>query len=417
MPVLPSFKMQDVALLKAERCGRLKWDHGMEVLIGGKGKASMGYDYALPEVRAYKLALIREVLEEYRPDGIELDFVFTNTGFFKEGMEDKNIRIMNAFVAEIRKTAEEVGKAQGRQFKIMARTHHAREANFEHSIDIETWLREKSIDYIVGEIEGVCMEPYTPGLEWISRAANDAGGAAYIRPPRRVYDERTNYPAIEMVHALSQTLRYQGFAGMYLGYLPWPLADEEYRVLREAAYPEIFARRDNIYFLAPREGEMGKPSTTPYRKLPQTLDEGETFSAEIFIADDVGKAKEDEEMREPVLTLRFESFCIEDDFTVRVNGMDLPRKQAEITHYRGLKFKSYFPGPIQAPLGFEAHWLKYRLPVELVRQGKNSVEVTITKKSKIATFRRGINGVEIPMFYRDFERPLGLGVERIQAQG
>ena len=73
---------------------------------------------------------------------------------------------------------------------------------------------------------------------------------------------------IEMYRALGQTLQGQGYAGMYLGYLPWPLSDREYQILREVAYPDAHARRNKRYVLQPREGEMGQPTTTPERPLP-----------------------------------------------------------------------------------------------------------------------------------------------------
>ena len=69
--------------------------------------------------------------------------------------------------------------------------------------------------------------------------------------------ERVGLPSIEMYRALSQTLAWQGYAGMYLGYMPWPLAEREYQILREVAYPQVHARRDKRYLLQPREGVLG----------------------------------------------------------------------------------------------------------------------------------------------------------------
>ena len=81
--VFPSIKLQDGSVPYGERCGKLKWERGQEVCIGEEGRAEWSYDYANPEVRDYKLALIREVLEDYRADGIELDYLFGGV-YFKE---------------------------------------------------------------------------------------------------------------------------------------------------------------------------------------------------------------------------------------------------------------------------------------------------------------------------------------------
>ena len=65
-------------------------------------------------------------------------------------------------------------------------------------------------------------------------------------------------PSIEMYRALGQTLAVQGYAGMYLGYMPWPFAEREYQILREVGYPQVHARSDKRYLLQPREGVLGR---------------------------------------------------------------------------------------------------------------------------------------------------------------
>ena len=49
---------------------------------------------------------------------------------------------------------------------------------------------------------------------------------------------------------------------------------------------------------------------------------------------------------------------------------------------------------IQAPLGFSAHWFRYRLPLDLLRQGVNTLEVTQVEACPTATFERSINGAQ-----------------------
>ena len=143
--------------------------------------------------------------------------------------------------------------------------------------------------------------------------------------------------------------------------------------------------------------------------------EGETAKVNLFIADDVDAAKADGEMRKPVLTIRFSFFCIEDEYEIRFNGETLPIEEFEITDERGLEMRLRLAGSmsVQAPLGMSAHWFRCKLPIDLVKQGDNLIEVEMGKFESRAGFTRSINGAEVVMRNRDMERPEGFDVERL----
>jgi hypothetical protein len=300
----------------------------------------------------------------------------------------------------------------------MVRVCLEREDNLAMGLDVEAWLADGSVDFVVGQDKRVLGDTQ-PMPEWLPVAANAAGGAAYYRPPRRVYDERTGLPSIEMTRALSQTLDQGGYAGLYHGYMSWPLDDKEYRFLREAAFPEVTRRKPKRYYLQPREGVEGEPTTTTERQLPVALEEGKTERLGIWVADDVDGARADGEMRKPILTLRFSFFCIDDDVEFRFNGRVVPWEDAEITDERGLTMATKLAGSmnIQAPLSMSAHWFRFRLERDEVRRGENIVEVECRSKDGRAGFTRSLNGVEILMRYRDMERPEGLRIDRVAPGG
>ena len=114
LQVFPSLKLQDSARPGGERSGGLKEQYGAAVCIGDAGRAEWCYDYAQEAVQEYKLAIIGEVLEGYRADGLELDFCFDNF-YFKQDDVENNIPLMNGFVAKVRALAAEIGARQGRQ--------------------------------------------------------------------------------------------------------------------------------------------------------------------------------------------------------------------------------------------------------------------------------------------------------------
>lgn len=411
--VFPSIKLQDGSVRYGERCGSLKWDRGKEVCIGEEGGAEWAYDYSLKEVRDYKLALIREVLEDYEADGIELDYKF-GAAYFKSDAGDEGTATMNAFVAEVRELATQIGQKQGREVGVMARADLLRDVNLSSNLDVEQWLKDGLLDYVVGQDPYVVAETGVR-QQWLPDAANTGNAGAYYRPPRRVYDERVGLPSIDMYRALNQTLATDGWAGQYHGYLLWPFADREYQMLRELAHPEVHARSPKRYVVQPREGVLGEPTTTPHRQVPVELVEGETSKVNLWIADDIESAKADGEMRKPVLTIRFSFFCIEDEYQIRFNGQALPLSEAEITDERGLEMRVKLRGgmDLQAPEGMSAHWFRFKLPIELVKRGDNLVEVEMKKFEPRAGFTRSINGVEVLMRYKDMQRPEGFDVDRV----
>ena len=417
LKVFPSLKLQDSARPGSERFGRLKEQHGAAVCIGDAGRAEWCYDYAQEAVQGYKLALIGELLEGYQPDGLELDFCFDNFYFKKDEIQEK-APLMTEFVAKVRALAEEIGARQGRKIPLMARVHLHEEDNLAVGLDVEAWLRAGSLDWVVGQDANVLVDP---GIQapWMAEVAENAGAVAYYRPPRRIYDERVGLPSIEMYRALSQTLAWQGYAGMYLGYMPWPLAEREYQILREVAYPQVHARRDKRYCYSRAKGVIGEETSTPERQVPEQLLEGETVALDIWVADDVESARRDRRDAPGHFDAALFFFCIEDEIEMRFNGRVLSRAEAEISDERALTIPVQLAGgmAVQAPLGFSAHWFRFRLAPEEVRRGANRVEIEVKKLEARAGFVRSINGAEILLRYKDFVRPEGLGRERIAPPG
>ena len=67
---------------------------------------------------------------------------------------------------------------------------------------------------------------------------------------------------------------------------------------------------------------------------------------------------------------------------------------AEISDERALTIATNLAGgmEVQAPLGMSAHWFRYTLPVDLLHQGYNSLEVSTTAMCPSAGFQRSVSG-------------------------
>lgn len=408
LAVFPSLRLQSNNEYRTQRCGWLKWHHGAEVCFGEGEEKPWCYDFHNELVRQDKLAMIREMLEDYGADGMELDFMF-QPSYFKKGEVEKGIPVLNDFVAAVRGLADEIGVAQNRHIPLLARVFSRRDENLAIGLDVETWLRQGYIDYVVGQVSEALFETGVSDAAWLAAAADTTGAAAYLRPPHIVYDERTIFPHIEMFRGLRQTLEWQGFSGLYLGYLPWPFAQREYQILREVAYPEIIARHDKRYLLQPREDNAAAAD----RFLPATLEQGETVTLPIIIADDLDSARQDGEMRPPLLIIRFANLCIEDELEIRFNSQQLSLDQATITDERATRILARMRSPVDAPEAFGGYWFRFDLDPALLTQGQNNLEVKSIKQEKTAAFVRTISGVEIRTQFKDFVRPEGLEIDRV----
>ena len=189
--------------------------------------------------------------------------------------------------------------------------------------------------------------------------------------------------------------------------------------MREMAFPEVHRRRPKRYYLQPREGAADQESTTPDRQLPAELKEGETIRLSISVADDLEGARQDGELRKPILTVRFSFFCIDDEVELRFNGRVLSWEEAEVTDERALTMKVVLAGgmSVQAPPGMSAHWFRYKLELDDLKPGENLLEVECRRMDKRAGFTRSVNGVEVLTRFRDMERPEGRGIERVAPAG
>ena len=395
LPVFPSLKLQDPAEPGDQRCGWLKWHRGQEVAHRVSSsrfpshKTEWCLDYTNELVREEKLALIRELLEDYSTDGIELDFMFFPL-YFRESETEANVDTMSRFVADVKSLANEIGHTQDRSIQVAARVAHRREENIRMGLDVESWIANGSVDMIIGQIPNMLLDTGVTDGKWMADSANQVGIASYLRPNRRLDDPRASIATAEMFRAFGQTLHWQGFTGMYLGYLPWPFAHEEYQLLREMAYPESFQRRNKRYILPPTE------ALAPYQipdnhMIPLTLKEGERESLPIIVTDHFSSAQADGELRSPVLTLRFQSFCVEDDVQLDFNGTNLPVDRKNIYEpQRG------------------TYWLRYILDPGVIVQGENILSIEVTRMEPTAGFARLLTGVEINVRYTEFERPESL---------
>jgi len=109
--------------------------------IGGWSKEGLNYEHA--EVREHYLSLIRELVEDYDFDALELDFLRFHCYFPRDDFE-RHCDIMTGFVREVRAI---LGKAP-RPIALIPRIATNPAAAYELGFDVGTWARQDIVDGI-----------------------------------------------------------------------------------------------------------------------------------------------------------------------------------------------------------------------------------------------------------------------------
>lgn len=145
------------------------WQHPEFRVRGKKGEDQTKLSYAFPEVRAFKLGILREAAER-DIDGINLDFL-RHPNFFgyeepliaafkaKHGRDPRELAgddprwlqlrgdIMTGFLRDVRKLLDDAGQKKGRHLGLSARVDWKEYKTW--GCDIDTWLKEGLLDYLV----------------------------------------------------------------------------------------------------------------------------------------------------------------------------------------------------------------------------------------------------------------------------
>lgn len=105
-------------------------------------------DYSQKDVRDYFTAFVRECLERYDCDGIELDFMrFPRV--FPSGTERNNAHHLTDFLRDVRRLTESASAARGRRISLAVRIESRPENALSSGKDYLAWAREGLVDRII----------------------------------------------------------------------------------------------------------------------------------------------------------------------------------------------------------------------------------------------------------------------------
>ena len=104
-------------------------------------------NFAIPEVRALRLAELRELCENYDIDGLDLDFQRFPI-YFPMGSESEHIGTMTEWMRAVRAVVKDVGEKRGRPISLSARIMARPEQNLAIGLDPVTWASEGLLDFV-----------------------------------------------------------------------------------------------------------------------------------------------------------------------------------------------------------------------------------------------------------------------------
>ena len=123
-------------------------DQHPEWLIAGSWWKPGLWNFAIPEVRQYKVAALREVAERYDLDGINLDFG-RHPPFLPTGQQWEHREALTDFVRQVRLMLQGVAERRGRPFLLSVRVADTVPGCHFDGMDVETWVRHNLVDMII----------------------------------------------------------------------------------------------------------------------------------------------------------------------------------------------------------------------------------------------------------------------------
>ena len=144
---------------------RFLLEHPEWVIRRDDGVPERALDYSVPQVREHRLAILRELAENYDIDGIELDFTRWPK-FFSRSEAPAKAPLMTRFVGDVRQMLDEVARARGRKpFVLGVQVLESLYLNLLAGLEPKTWVGEGWIDFLI-QCDFNCTNPQLPVAEF-----------------------------------------------------------------------------------------------------------------------------------------------------------------------------------------------------------------------------------------------------------
>jgi len=340
------------------------------------------WNYAIPEVREQRLAIIREVAEKYDADGIELDFM-RSPYLFNVDEAEQNQPILTEFVRQVRSMLDDIGAGKGRHLAIGARCLASVQDCNAAGMDVLTWIQEGLVEW---------LSPGKYDVTWVAPAAEfvQAARPAGVRilPTVGVCPQVGQYTTPEMYYGAAANFYFDGADGIYLFNYPCfgeVYEPEDLEVLQTLGSPEKVKQQDKMFCV--------------YHELPESIavdDQGQgTQTVDFRIADDIATAHQAGNLKRATLSFKLIDLTELDEAEVQIHDKPVPAERLK----RQLWPYGRDPRIHTVPLN---SYYQYQIDLDgsLVHPGTNSLTVNVQKNNSDSTAPVAVREIEVLVQYR-----------------
>jgi hypothetical protein len=365
--------------------------------MDAKLRVPEGRGLAHAEVRDHQFAVLEELVSDYDTEGVELDFAAAPGGMplcLRPEDVAEYTPVLTDYVREISKMVRAVS-GDGKQIGV--RVYPTKEMCRERGLDIDTWIEEGLVDYVVPLLYlDFTLDPDMP-IDWLIGKAHEYDIPVYGMLQPYVQDEATGSPV--RIYATPEVARgvvanhwARGVDGIYAWFMRWPLDDSERRILTEVGDPDLIQEGSKRYVQRHRSeqaSELGYDATLPLEIAE--ADPSKRYSIPFSIADDIDAAPK--RVRQVVVELVVTNLVSADRLGIFLNGESLGAETC-------LRDFSWNIAPYQGQ--------KLEFHLEQVRpvRGRNLLEVSLDGRPEGLAGGITIEGLEVRVEYGSYPSSL-----------
>ncbi len=304
---------------------------------------------ASPEMRAHKLKMLTECIQNYTFDGLEIDFC-RHTPFLEPGKQWELRENVTEFMRMLREMTQRVEREQGRAILLSARVPQTVEGCHADGLDIEKWAEERLVDTLT--VGSRCYDVDINGFRKATRGTvkifpcfdTHHQTDAYAEPPLAVYmGVLSNWWAqgadgiVFFNHDTCSVKTYLETHGE-VGGGNWDWSVTHLSAEDNLAQTEAICKASNIseiraadktYVIERRGGypwENGYANNNNDRQLPIALsNNGREAEVTMYVADPVAHI----DTKSLKLSVLVYGLSPEDKFTIKLNGTPIDGMRLE----------------------------------------------------------------------------------------
>ncbi len=266
----------------------------------------------------------------------------------------------------VRDVAAMVRQRPGNPGQVGVRVYPAQELNERAGLEVDTWLREGLVDFVVPMAYSCFVLDANMPIDWIVAAAHEKEIPVYgMLQPYYDNGQRSNTKVVHatpaMMRAAAANFWQAGVDGLYTWFMPWPLGEPERLILSEIGDRDLVQEGDKHYFLRRRAENPGRFDYQAHLPLEiPTADPQKRYEIPFTVADNSANDR----IQHARLKLNITNLVTPDHLEVSLNGDLLP---ATSCRYDMRPYDTY-----------TGQWLTFELAGMSLQQGANILTIALS---------------------------------------